>query len=250
MSKLQTIQDIKTKLAKGRQILTIEELINTLSFEIEDEDNLWYSSSSLFFIGKNEAGALTIIATPAALVEGYENYPIVDEKYQNNRRIDTPYNTEKHNLRITNQEFLRLISLPEVRTLSFEDFAEHLGNSAELFNGKARGELIHSPFMKLLCGEAGIGLVDKMSEVNKNHPTQNPKLAQMPGEGLIHLIVNVLCPYPRCKYSNELSEYLGRYAVGNEYGLSMIMKHVDEGCTSYQIMIETGEPDLNRYMFK
>jgi hypothetical protein len=161
-----------------------------------------------------------------------------------------PSDTHKHDLKISNQEFLRLMSLEDVRVLSFEELALHLGSSIELFNGKTRTEVLCSPLLKLLCGDQGPTLVDKMGEVNKDCSKSEPYLIGFPSDGLIFKIVNSLCPGARCIITREVSNYLDQYAVGNEYGLSMITTHYDRGCKSFQLEIETGEPDLNRYMFK
>jgi hypothetical protein len=87
MRNLQTSNYIADQLAEGKQILTIEELIESLPFEVENPDNLWYGSVSHFFIGKDANKTLTIISTPARNVTGFKKYPGIGELPTPNQRL-------------------------------------------------------------------------------------------------------------------------------------------------------------------
>lgn len=256
MSKLdlQTLEQIQANLNAGKKPATIQELINSLSFQVENDDNVWYSSSSLFFIGKGVDGEYTIIATPASLVTGFENYPIVPEFNQNKvndrkytkSEINGPSQTEKHPIRITREEFLRLASLEGVSSLVLADFCKDLEGSVDLFGGKVYADLVVNKLFSLLCTTAAVEFADKMALINSN--IRDSFLIELPSDGLIFSLVNNLT-CGKVEIENATSVYLDSFAVGNEYGLSMIVKTFQEGCSSYQIRIETAEDNYYRYQF-
>jgi hypothetical protein len=250
---LQTLTYILSLKAQGKQIMTIEELIKALPLKNQDETNMWYSSSSLLFIGKDKESQYTMITTPAKYVNDFVQFPKLYQDNHNSIKDCSDADLDqvaKHNFKISNQEFLRLLELPTTRVLKFQDFVDHIGSTVGLFAGKTAIQLLTNPFYSLLCGDAGIDLIQKLSALNVGSTLNETYLANLPSDGLIHTICSQLTHEDRCIVNPAVSDYLNQYAVGNEYGIGMVLMTFDRGCQSFQIAIEIGEPDLYRFMFK